>query len=54
MLHIMSKGLIFCTTSNINKLGQDIFDTILGNHAWKGATANFSLNAETSKIDDIV
>ena len=37
MLHSISKGLIFCTTSNINKLSHDIFETILGNHAVKGA-----------------
>jgi len=52
MLHNIIKGLIFCTTSSINKFGHDIFEIILGSHAWKGATANFSLNAETNNTDD--
>lgn len=53
MLHSISKGLIFCTTRSINRLNHDIFETILGNHAWKGATANFSLNAHTNNISEI-
>jgi hypothetical protein len=52
ILHNIIKGLIFCTTSSINKFGHDIFEIILGSHAWKGATANFSLNAETNNTDD--
>jgi len=51
--HSIISGLIFCTTKSMNILVHDIFEIMLGSQAWKGATANFSLSAQTNRMAEI-
>lgn len=37
----------------MNILVHDIFEIMLGSQAWKGATANFSLSAQTNRMVEI-